>query len=43
LLHLKDLIKDLSAFSHIREQVEKENYIHKFAIVVDSITCPSAR
>jgi hypothetical protein len=43
LLHLKDLIEDLSAFSHITGQVKKENYTHKFAIVVDSITCLSAR
>jgi hypothetical protein len=43
LLHPKDLIEDLSEFSHIRRQVEKENYTHKFAIVMDSIMYLSAR
>jgi hypothetical protein len=45
LLHLKDLpvIKDFSAFFHIRGQVDKENYTHKLATVVDSITCLPAR
>jgi hypothetical protein len=43
LLHLKDLIADLSAFTYIRGQVEKENYTHKLAIVMDSITRLSAR
>lgn len=43
LLHLKDLIADLSAFTYIRGQVEKENYTHKLATVMDSITRLSAR
>jgi hypothetical protein len=43
LLHVKDLIEDLSAFLHIRGQVDKENYKHNLAIVMDSITCLPAR
>jgi hydrogenase-4 membrane subunit HyfE len=43
LVCLNDLIADLSAFTYIVGWVEEENYTHKLATVLDSITCLSAR
>jgi hypothetical protein len=43
LLHLKELLADLSALTYIRGWVEEENYTYKLATVLDSIICLSAR